>query len=1032
MNLTRTALEKNRVTIVALLVIAAAGLSYFFSLPRAEDPGFVVRVAQVLTYFPGASPERVEQLVTDKLEKVIQEIPEIDFIESESKPGVSVIWVNILERHKEMRPIWDDLRRKVDRAMGELPEEVVGPFVNDEFGDIFGIIVAISGEDFSYAQLKTIADDCRNEFLLNQNIAKVDIQGIQQERIFVEYSNARLAELGLSPLQLKGILEARNIIIPGGEIFTDREQIVLEPTGNFDSVADLGRTVITLPGRKDVVYLEDIVNIRRDYIDPPTSRVHYQGKPALTLALNLREGGDMLALGEEVKLALTRFKQAYPIGVNFDIVAFQPDHVKKKVDEFVVSLLQAMVIVLVVMLVFLGLRTGLAVASLIPMAMIMALVVMGVLGIGIDQMSLAALIISLGMLVDNAIVMSESIMVEMNDGKSAIDAAVDSAKELKIPLLTSSLTTAAAFLPIYLAKSSTGEYTAPLFKVVTITLLCSWLLSLTMTPLFCVYFIRVKPNSGQGNFNSPFYRRYRGFLLSILRHRLLTLVAVGVIFVIAMASFRFVPKMFFPPHNKPIFSAELRLPVGTPLKRMEAVVQQIENFMQAELMADADNKKEGLLNWVSYIGSGAPRYMLPYSPEAPSPEYTYMLINGTSREYNLSEMIPRLEHYCLSQFPDLSPKIRPLVLGPPIENPIEVRLSGKDTDRLFDLAQRTKDQLAQIPGTRNIRDDWGARTKKLVVQVNQPRALRAGLTSSDIAVSLQTVLSGIQTTEYREEDQLIPVTLRSVAADRQDIGKLESHNIYVQRTGQSVPLKQVADIEIAWQPGKIMRRGRVRTVTVQANIEQGANAMAISQQIDGWLKEQSKGWPFGDKYQLGGEIETSGKADKSIAVNLPLTGLFIVLLLVAQFNSCRRPLIILLTIPLGMIGVTFGLLITGSYFGFMTLLGIIALSGIVINNAIVLIDRINIEIEQNGLEPASAIIEAAQRRLRPILLTTATTMGGLVPLWLGGGPMWEPMAIAIIFGLLFATILTLGLVPVLYSLFFRVPFDKRFMGKISG
>ena len=1022
MNLTRAALEKNRVTLVALLVIVLAGLFYFSTLPRAEDPGFVVRVAQVLTYFPGASPERVEQLVTDKLEKVIQEIPQIDYIESESKPGVSVIWVNILERHKEMRPIWDDLRRKVTRATGELPDEVVGPFVNDEFGDIFGIIVAISGEDFSYAELKEIADDCRNELLLNPHIAKVDIKGIQQERIFVEYHNARLAELGLSPFQLKGILEARNIIIPGGEIFTDREQIVLEPTGNFDSVADLKRTVITLPGRNEVVYLEDIVDIHRGYIDPPTSRVHYKGKPSLTLALNLREGGDMLALGDDVKLSLERFRQAYPIGVDFDIVAFQPEHVKRKVDEFVTNLLQAMVIVLVVMLVFLGLRTGLAVSSLIPMAMIMALLVMGLLGIGIDQMSLAAMIIALGMLVDNAIVMSESIMVLMGEGKSAVEAAIDSAQELKIPLLTSSLTTAAAFLPIYLAKSSTGEYTAPLFKVVTITLLSSWVLSLTMTPLFCVYFIRVKKNTGQGNYNTAFYRRYRGMLLFMLRNRLLTLAAIMLVFVVAMASFRFVPKMFFPPHNKPIFSAELRLPVGTPLKRMEAVVQQIENFMQAEMMADPKQDREGLVSWVSYIGSGAPRYMLPYSPEAPSPEYTYMLINGTSRENNLSEMIPRLEAYCLNNFPDLTPKIRPLILGPPIENPVEVRLSGKDTDRLFDLAQQTKDQLAEIPGTHNITDDWGARTKKLVVQINQPRALRAGLTSRDIAVSLQTILSGIQTTEYREEDELIPVTLRSVAADRKDIGKLESHNIYVQQTGQSVPLKQVADINIAWQPGKIIRRDRVRTVTVQSNIDSGANAIAIGQQIDGWLKEQSRSWPFGDKYQLGGEIETSGKANKSIAVNLPLTALLILLLLVGQFNSLRRPLIILLTIPLGMIGVTFGLLVTGSYFGFMTLLGIIALCGIVINNAIVLIDRINIEIDKNEQDPATAILESAQRRLRPILLTTATTMGGLIPLWLSGGPMWEPMAISIIFGLLFATILTLGLVPVLYSLFFRINF----------
>jgi multidrug efflux pump subunit AcrB len=1023
MNLTRAAIEKNRVTLVALLVVAMAGLLAFFSLPRDEDPGFVVRTAQVLTYFPGASPERVEQLVTDKLEKIIQEIPEIDYIKSESKPGVSVIFVNILERYKNMRPIWDNLRRKVEKATGDLPDEISGPFVNDEFGDIFGTIIAISGKDFSYAELKKIADECRDELLLNQHIAKIEIQGIQEERIFVEYSNARLAELGLSPFQLKGIIEARNIIIPGGEIFTNREQIVLEPTGNFDSVADLKRTVITLPGRGEAVYLEDIVNIRRDYIDPPKSVVHYRGQPALTLALHLREGGDILAMGQEVEAFLQRFRQAYPVGIDFDVVAFQAEHVERKVNEFVSNLFQSMLIVLAVMLIFLGLRTGLVVAALIPMAMIMSLMIMRLFNIGIDQMSLASLIIALGMLVDNSIVMSESIMVQMAEGVPAVTAASNSADELRIPLLTSSLTTAAAFLPIFLAKSSTGEYTAPLFKVVTITLLCSWVLSLTMTPLLCVRFIRVPANPGKPGFDSRFYRGYRRLLLTLLRHRLVTVAVILVIFGSSLAGFQFIPKIFFPPNEKAIFFAELQLPVGTPLKRTEAVVRQIEDFMNGEMMADGESNRPGLRNWVSFIGEGAPRFMLPYAPEPPSPEYAYLLINGTSRRNNLEQMIPRLETFCLENFPDLTPKIRSLTLGPPIDNPVEVRLSGRNTERLFTLVEEVKEHLAGVPGTRNITDDWGPRTKKLVVKVNQPRALRAGLTSRDVAISLQTILSGIRTTEYREGDDVIPITLRSVAADRQDIGKLESHNIHVQSTGQSVPLKQVADIEIAWQPAKIFRRNRLRTVTIQSNLDPGGNAIAIGQQIDGWLAEKSAKWPLGFKYEMGGEIETSGEANTSIAVNLPLTALLIVLLLVGQFNSLRRPLIILLTIPLGIIGVTFGLLVGGSYFGFMTLLGIIALSGIVINNAIVLIDRIQIEIDQNGLDPASAVVEAAQRRLRPILLTTATTVGGLLPLWLGAGPMWEPMAIAIIFGLTFATILTLGMVPVLYALFFRVRFD---------
>ncbi|MDH3258921.1 MAG: efflux RND transporter permease subunit, partial [Deltaproteobacteria bacterium] len=424
----------------------------------------------------------------------------------------------------------------------------------------------------------------------------------------------------------------------------------------------------------------------------------------------------------------------------------------------------------------------------------------------------------------------------------------------------------------------------------------------------------------------------------------------------------------------------------------------------------------------SYVGEGAPRYVLGYNPEPPSTEYAYLIINGTSRDHIVEEIIPKLDSYTFGRFPDITTNIRLLFLGPPVDNPVEVRVSGRDNDVLFGIVESVKANLATVPGTINITDDWGQRTKKLLVKVNQPRALRAGLTSRDIAVSLQTVLTGIDTTDYREGDEVIPITLRSVAADRKDIGKLESHNIYVQSTGKSVPLKQVADAEMVWQPSKILRRDRLRTVTAQSNITPGVNAIAISSKIDEWLKGVSENWDIGYKYELGGEFESSGEANASIVVKLPIAGLIILLLLVGQFNSIRKTVIVALTIPLGLIGVSFGLLVTRSYFGFMTLLGIISLAGIVINNAIVLLDRIRIEIEENGMEPAAAIVESAQRRLRPILLTAATTVGGLMPLWFGGGPMWEPMAISIIFGLIFATVLTLGVVPVLYSLFFRVEF----------
>ena len=443
MNITRAAIEKNRITAVALLIILFAGLAAYGNMSRAEDPGFIVRTAQVVTVFPGASPERIEMLVTDKLEKVIQEMPELDFVKSDSKTGVSVLLVNIKESYKDMRPIWDDLRRKVDRAAGDLPEDVIGPIVNDEFGDVFGTVIALTGEGFTPAELKDIADEVRDELLLIEEVAKVDVYGAQEERIFVEYNNARLAELGFSPLQMAQILTSRNIIIPGGEVTAGTERIVLEPSGNFETVDDLRRTVISLPGRSEVVYLDDIANIYRGYIDPPRSMLRANGDTALAIAVSLREGGNIIALGENVKATIARLQTVYPIGIEFDFVAFQPDEVDKKVDDFVGNLRLAIIVVVAVMLLFLGLRTGLVVASLIPMAIIMAFLVMSVFKIGLDQVSLASLIIALGLLVDNAIVMVESIMVQMSEGKSAVQASVDSASELRFPLLVASLTTAA-------------------------------------------------------------------------------------------------------------------------------------------------------------------------------------------------------------------------------------------------------------------------------------------------------------------------------------------------------------------------------------------------------------------------------------------------------------------------------------------------------------------------------------------------------------------------------------------------------------
>jgi len=1015
-NITRLAIINNRTSFTLLLIVILSGVLAYQNMPKNYDPGFIIRAAQVITYFPGASPDRVEQLVTDKLEKVIQEISELDFVSSESRTGVSIITVNIKESYKNMRPIWDKLRREVDAIRDDLPSDALPPIVNDEFGDVFGIVIGLTAEGYNYRDLKKVADQVKDELLRLSEVAKIDIFGLQEERIFIEYNNARLAKIQLSPALLSDQLASRNIVIPGGSINLGTQRIALEPTGNFDSLEDIQKTIIQIPGSDQVHYLRDLAEVYRGYIDPVNTKVSVSGETALSVAISMRNGGNNILLGQQVIEALDRLIVTYPIGVDYSLVSFLPKEVKDKVDDFASNLIQAVVVVTVVMLLSLGLRTGLIVAVLIPSSMIFGILVMSVFEIGIDQISLAALIIALGMLVDNGIVMTESIMVQIADGKTPVDAAVDSANELRTPLLVSSLTTAAAFLPIFLAESSTGEYTASLFKVVTITLLCSWILSMTIIPMLCVYFVKVKQQ--QQHFDNLFYTTYRKFLRTLIKFRWTTLAATTLIFAIAMMGFRFVPKMFFAPSDRAYFKAELELPIGTAIEATESMSRQVESFIETELKVN-DDRTQGVTDWITYTGSGGPRFLLTHNPKPTSSNYALMVINVTSDE-TIDWVMGKLEDYTFDHFPDLLVRLKRIENGAAIENPVEVRLSGADSNQLFAIADEIKREMARTKGLKSISDDWGQPIKKLQIQINQTRALRAGVSSRDIAVSLQAGMSGLELTQYREGNEVIPVVMRSVAADRKDIGKLEALAVYSQATGVSVPLRQVADIEVVWEPAQILRRDRLKTVTIGAQIDETITASEAIETLESWLDRESKNWPVGYRFEIGGEAESSNKANQAIADKLPIAMFIIVLLLVGQFNSIRKTIIVLTTIPLGLIGVVVGLLVGQSYFGFMTLLGIISLAGIVINNAIVLLERIKIESEDDSLSPVQAIIEAAQKRARPILLTTGTTVLGLIPLYLGGGEMWEPLTLSIIGGLLVSTFFTLGVVPVLYAVMFRI------------
>ena len=1002
--MTKWALKHIQFTVMATILLLIFGIYAYAHMPRSEDPGFIIRTARVSTLFPGASPDRVEMLVTDPIEEAIQEIPELDYVTSESSTGRSIIDVYIREEFTDIRPIWDNLRRKVEDVKPRLPQGIEGPFVNDEFGDIFGTLIALTGEGYSYADLKDIAKMMRDDLLRLPDVAKVQIVGEQEERIYIDYNEARLAEVGLSASQLGDLLRRTNILSPGGYVSNQYERTVVEPSGNFESLDQVKETVLPLPDG-GTIFLKDIADVNPGYITPKETFVRYDGQDALIVAVSMQEGGNVIKLGNEIEAITDHFRETYPVGIELEFTAFQPDVVRKIIADFSENLLQAILFVIIMMLLTLGLRTGLLVASLIPCAVFVSFVVMNFMGITLDQISLAALVIALGLFVDNAIVFNESFMVELEAGQEPKEAALMTAKQLKMPLLIASLTTSAAFLPIYLAKSAAGEYTQSLFEVVTIALLASWFYSMTMSPLMAMRFLKVRKRK-EGGIMERINKGYVALLKRCLTHRRSTAwISVG-LFALACAGLGLVPKIFFPQNARPIVAMEIEVPNGSPIERTEGAVIEIEKYLETQ---------NEVIDWAAFVGSPGPRYYLSYSPEMAKPEYAYILVN-TLDDHAAEKLI---EDFDL-QIMDTSVRLRRLSYGMPIQYPIELRISGRDYTELRRIADEIEAKLSTISGVTNTNDDWGPQTKKLYVDVDQNAALRSGISSVDVANSLQTYLTGFKIDQFRREEDLLPVILRSDEPDRESASRLPGLSVYSQGQDRTVvPLQQVAKLETKWQPARIKRRDTLKTIKIRSDLKSGYTVGPVLDEIVPWLQEQEEQWPSGFFYAVGGEREESAKAEKSIYAGIPAAVLAILLLLMLQFNCVKRATIVLLTIPMGLVGVTIGLLVTYTALGFITFLGIVALSGIVINNGIVMIDRIDTEIEA-GKGPYDAILEACRRRLRPILLSAGTTIIGMIPLIYGGGPMFSPMAIAIVSGLIFATFLSLLVTPVLYALFFHV------------
>ncbi len=1013
LNLVNLTLKNNRLSIVVTIAMVVWGCLAYLDLPKAEDPGFVIRTAVVSTQMPGASAQRMEELVTSVIEESIMEMPELDNVQSISREGLSYITVHFKENYKVMRPIFDSLRRKIESVSNELPAGILGPVVDDEFGDVFGSLYTLTGDGFNLTELANMADTIRDQLIGFDLVSKVEVYGKQKEVIYVQYSDARLREMGLSPAMLSSAISSVNVISPGGDIVIGEERISLEPSGNFTSLDDIKQTIIR-DNQNNLVQLQDISTITRVLQDPATNRVFANGKPAMVLAIAMNEGGDVLRLGEELRAFASQIKLSLPLGVDLEESAFQADIVDLKIQDFISSIAQAVAIVFVVLLVFLGLRTAVAVAILIPLAILSTFALMSVFDITINQVSLAGLIISLGLLVDNGIVINESIMLKMEKGISGAEAAGLTIAELKIPLLVASLTTVAAFMPIALAESAIGEFCAAIFYIVAIALGSSWVFSVTIIPAIASVLLKAKDKSDKPR--GRIIQLYGKTIQSVLRFRWLAVLVVFSLFGTIGFALSHVPAVFIPPSDEAIVSVELDLPLGRDIE--------VTTLLSDELQAIYQSIKDesGLITgWTNFVGSSAPKFKLGYSPGAGNSAHISSIVNVQDAAA-LDPTIAKLSDYVANNHPDVEYKIARLSQGPPVAYPIQVRLSGQDINELESRASEIKQKLLGIPGVLTIKDDWGVRTKKIAINVNQERALASGVTSADVADSLRQSLSGSSVSDYREGEDRIPITLITEGSERYDLRRINDLTINSQ-AGASVKLAQVADTNVEWSASNIRRRDRIRTMTVSATLFHGYTATTINQTFNPWLKEFTARLPSGYSIEIGGESESSNDATQSIVDKLPLAFICIVLLLVSQFNSIRKAGLIMITIPMGVIGMAWGLWIASSTFGFFTILGVLSLAGIIINNAIVLIDSID-AYQQQGLNPWDAIVAASESRLRPILLTTATTCGGMIPLWIGGG-MFETMAVTIFFGLLFGSVITLIVVPALYAIFFRVAIPPK-------
>lgn len=1016
LNLAALALKNSRITILVILFITLMGTANYLSYPSAEDPSITIRNVSIDASFPGMSPERVEELIAKPLEAKVREIAEIDEINSTSKTGSVKLSVEIHDWVTNLDAVFQDIRNKMNDIKTELPDGTQGPYVNDEEGLTAVATIALWADGFSLAEMREVARDARDRLYTLDGVRKIQILGEQQERIYLQTSPAKLAELGVTPQQVFSALSQQNIIQSGGDIVADGRSILIEPSGNFESVDEIRSVVFNIPDSDRVLRVDDVVDVSRDFVDPPVYPAFYNNQPALILSVSTVEGTNNIEFGERLTFLMETIQQELPIGYVLEYATFQPELIEAAVQGAVSNVYQTLVIVLAVVMVFLGLRTGLIVGFFVPLTILLGVIIMRMYGVELQRMSIAATIIALGLLVDNGIVIAEDIRVRIERGVDRFTAAKASGSTLAIPLLTSSLTTVFAFLPMLLIPGASGEYVKSLAQVVAILLLGSWFLSMTVTPTMCAWFMKVGPtDSGDSTAAKPteyqglVYRLYRVVLHGFLRFRWMVLAGLLALMVISVQLLGTVRTEFFPLGDRNQFLIYLDFEAGTDVRESTEQLRRLTSWL-----VDEEVNPE-ITSHVAYVGYGGPRFFLALSPVDPDPHRGFVVVNTRSVD-DVGAVMARVNAFMDQTLPTARADAKRMWFGSVEPGIVQIRLTGPDGEVLAQQAKTLMDGFHEIPGTVGIKQDWENKILKLIVDVDQTRARRAGVSSQDVAEALNTMFAGKTISDYREGDKIIPIVLRGEENLRFSLSGLQRIQIFSSGENRFVSLDQVADVRGEWRFGRIERRNQMRTLTVEAR-NPALSAPQLFNAIEPAVTTLAM--PAGHAYELAGEIADQAEANEKLFGFLPLALAGIVILLVGQFNSFRRGGIVMATIPLIVIGGTLGLIVMRAPYGFMVLLGFFSLAGILINNGIVLIDRIEIE-RNKGLAPLDAVIQACMARLRPILMTTLTTVLGLIPLILFGGALFYGMASVIAFGLIVATVITLGFVPVMYTLLFNI------------